>query len=558
MEGRPPQGPDDELDFDFGSSGRRPPQRGDGERAAPDPDRGGERSYETGERRYETSEQPYDTGERRYETGERSHDTGEGPYEAGERRQEASESPYETGERRYETTGERAYDTSEDPFDTGERRARREREKRRRGLRLPTRRRSKQRGRRARPAAADAGRQEPRDDPYTPAEVPVSGTRRSRHRDLPAKVRRRQAGLVGGAALVVVAAVVVGASVLIGGGGSDEEQPLGAKRLVGQTIIAKMGKDGPDKALLRRARKGQIAGVIATAPDEGTLTQQVARLQQAAEAGENPELLVLVDQEGGEVKRLPGPPDQGAPELGQAGADAARSSGEATGNYLKGFGVNVDLAPVLDVAVPQSADSIASRSFGDDPAVVSEVGSAFIGGLQGAGVAATAKHFPGLGPATLNTDDSPVTIAARDEILEAALQPFQAAVDAGVELVMVGSAIYPGYGPENPRDPNRPASSVKAIVSGLLRGQLGFEGVCVTDDLQSVAVETLTTSASAGVAALGAGCDLLLYAGSARGSEDGFKAVLRALKKQRLTRAQLQASYDRVTALKQRLSASSG
>ena len=100
---------------------------------------------------------------------------------------------------------------------------------------------------------------------------------------------------------------------------------------------------------------------------------------------------------------------------------------------------------------------------------------------------------------------------ASRETLDAALQPFQAAVDSGVELVMVASASYPAYGPEN-----RPASAVQAITD-TLRGQLGFKGVVITDNLQSIAIETLTTPAAAGVAALGAGCDLLLYS-SAGGS----------------------------------------
>ena len=114
----------------------------------------------------------------------------------------------------------------------------------------------------------------------------------------------------------------------------------------------------------------------------------------------------MIDQEGGEVKRLDGPPNVDPPDLGEAGADTARSEGEETGNFLKTAKVNVDLAPVLDVELPQTADSIAERTFSDDAAVVSEVGTAFIEGLQSTGVAATAKHFPGLGPATLNTDDS--------------------------------------------------------------------------------------------------------------------------------------------------------
>ena len=463
MEGTPPFDPDD-LDFDFESSRRRRLERDTGERRVePEPD-----------------EPPSD-------------EHAEPPSE---------ETPSDTGE---DSSGTGEYGTGEDPFDTGQRRHRRE--SRRGGLlgslrlgRRPSRRRDRTSERTA--AATDTGERERllRDDPYTPAEVPVPGSRRSRHRDLPAKVRRRQAVLLGVGAFVVLLLIVVAANAIFGGGGDDEDEPLPLKKLAGQSIIAKLGKGGPDAELLRRARKGQIGGVIVTAPtDPQTLSGQVDQLQQAASDGDNPQLLVMIDQEGGEVKRLDGPPNVDPPDLGEAGADAARSEGEETGNFLKTAKVNVDLAPVLDVELPQTADSIAERTFSDDAAVVSEVGTAFIQGLQSTGVAATAKHFPGLGPATLNTDDSAVTIdAVRDETLQEALQPFQAAVDAGVELVMVSSAIYPDYGPENPKDPNRPASTVPAIVDGLLRNQLGYRSVIITDDLQSVAIETLTTPEVAG------------------------------------------------------------
>ena len=238
------------------------------------------------------------------------------------------------------------------------------------------------------------------------------------------------------------------ASAIFGGGGDDEDEPLPLKKLVGQTIVGKLGKAGPDQELLRRVRKGQIGGVIVTAPtDEQTLAQQVGQLQQRRGRGRQP-AAARDDRSGGGRGEAPARP---ARHL-RAGAGRGRrrrrpNDGEETGDYLRSTGVNVDLAPVLDVELPQTADSIAERTFSDDPAVVSEVGSAFIQGLQSTGVAATAKHFPGLGPATLNTDDAPVTIVARDETLQAALQPFQAAVDAGVELVMVSSAIYPDLWP---------------------------------------------------------------------------------------------------------------
>ena len=517
MEGRPPFDPDD-LDFDFESIRRRRSQGETGERAAV---HGAEdEEHPSGEHAEPPSDEaPYDTGESSADTGER----------------------YETGER----------GTGEDPFDTGERRRRREKPRRR--FRIGRRRSRDRRADRA-PATTDTGEPRLEDDPFTPAVVPVSGSRRSRHRDLPAKVRRRQAGLAGAVAVAGVVAIVVLARAVFGGGGDDDDEPLPVKRLVGQTIIGRMGKAGPDRDLLRRVRKGQIGGVFVVPQDEQTLAAQVAELQQAASDGGGPQLLVLTDQEGGDVKQLPnGPPNLSAPEMGEAGADTARTEGEDTGNFLRGAGVNVDLAPVMDVELPQTADTIASRTFSDDPAVVSDVGSAFIQGLQSTAVAATAKHFPGLGPATVNTDFAPTEIAARQETLDAALQPFQAAVDAGVELVMVASASYPAYGSENPKDPNRPANAVRAIVDNLLRGQLGFQGLVITDNLQSIAIETLTTPSVAGVAALGAGCDLLLYSSSSGGSEDGFAAVVKAVKQGKLSREQVQASYDRIISLKSRL-----
>ena len=261
-----------------------------------------------------------------------------------------------------------------------------------------------------------------------------------RHRDLPAKVRRRQA-IAGGAVALLV---VIGLIALIGGGGGgeEEEQPLPLKRVVGQTIVGKVGKSGPGEELLRTVRKGRLGGVIVVPRNETTLEQQVGQLQDAARAGGNPPLLVMIDQEGGEVKRLPGPPDQSAAQIGDSGdADLAREQGDATGTYLAGLGVNVDLAPVLDVERPTTAETIANRSFGDDPALVSELGVAFIEGLQGANVAATAKHFPGLGLATVNTDFGPVTVAATQEDINAALIPFRDAIEAGVDMVMMSSAV---------------------------------------------------------------------------------------------------------------------
>ncbi len=518
----PPPGPDDDLDFDFDAPRRRHHERGD-----------------TGERRPDDSLEP-----------DLAADAPRGGDEPG-------------GDEREPGT-----DSGElDSLETAERPARRERGRSKRGLRLPGRgRRREERARRAADTAGlegagageglavDEGAGEgpaaegapaaAAEDPYArPRKHPPPRNWRERHRALPAAVRRRQAVAAGVIGVIVIGGGYALASSLFGGGESDEPLPL--KRVVGQTVIGKLGKDGPDRKTVRRVKKGQVGGFIVNPRSEQALQEQVGRLQAAAEAGGNPPLLILIDQEGGPVKRLPGPPDVSAPELGRDGStDAARSVGEATGAYLQPLGISGDLAPVLDVALPRTADTIANRTLGDDPALVSSLGSAFIQGLQSQKVAATAKHFPGLGPATVNTDFSPVTIAARPQDLDAALQPFRAAVEAGVEMVMVASASYPALGAD------KPASFSGAIVRGLLRGDLGFEGVVITDDLQSVAIQELTTSGAAAVSSLGAGCDLLLFAGTPKGSVSGFNAAVKAAKQGKLTRSELDAAYERITALK--------
>jgi beta-N-acetylhexosaminidase len=368
--------------------------------------------------------------------------------------------------------------------------------------------------------------------------------RRARRRDLPARVRRRQDFLVGGVALVVIVLLIV---LISSGGGGGGEQPVPLKRLVGQTIVAKLGATGPNQALLKRVRKGQVGGVIAFESNAQRLKADVQQLQSAASAGDNPGLLVMVDQEGGDVKRVkPGPPDVSPADLGKSDDESqSKDQGQQTGSFLKGLGVNVNLAPVLDVSKPTTADSLKSRTFGSDPAVVSKVGVAFAEGLKDGGVVATAKHFPGLGRATVNTDDQATTIAATSDELQADLEPFKAAIAAGVNMVMVSTASYPTLG-----DAKKPAALSPTIVKSMLRGQFGFDGVVITDDLEGAAVADTVPPAVAGAAALKAGDDLLLYAKNANTSEKAFGSLVREVKNGQLDRSIVQSAYDRITSLK--------
>jgi beta-N-acetylhexosaminidase len=367
--------------------------------------------------------------------------------------------------------------------------------------------------------------------------------RRARRRDLPARVRRRQDFVIGGLALLVIIGLIV---LISSGGGGGNESEVGLKRLVGQSIVARLGAKGPDQALLKRVRQGRVGGVIVFNKDANKLKADINTLQEAARAGDSPPLLVMVDQEGGDVKRLPqGPPNASPEQLGKSGDEnQSRDQGKATGSYLRGLGINVNLAPVLDVSQPNTANTIKSRTFGSDPAVVTKVGVAFAQGLQDGGVVATPKHFPGLGRATVNPDDNPVTIAATSQQLQSDLEPFKGAIEAGAKLVMVSTASYPTLGS------TKQAALSAGIVGGLLRDQLGFNGVVITDDLEAPAITDTTSPVVAASSAIKAGDDMLLYGQSTAASDRAFTSLVSEVKSGRLNRALFQDTYDRITSLK--------
>jgi beta-N-acetylhexosaminidase len=367
----------------------------------------------------------------------------------------------------------------------------------------------------------------------------------------PSVYRRRR--LIALAALTgLILLLILGLVSLLGvdRGQDDEMTPvtqreIPVEELVGQRLVVRMDANAT-APLLRAARRGEIAGVIVFPPpglDPGAIDNEIQRLQEAARAGGQPPLLVATDQEGGGVKRfVDGPPEQSPPTLGLAGEATARTAGEETGAYLAQLGINVDLAPVLDVAwTPDPA--IASRAFGTDAETVSEAGVAFAEGLASADVAATAKHFPGLGRATANTDLAPVSVDAARPDLEQDLEPFRAAIASSIPMVMLSNASYSAL------DRQAPATWSRAIVTDLLRDELGFEGVVITDDLGAGAVTAWVSPERAAVRAAEAGADLLLLA-SESSPERGFRELLEAARAGELDRESLEEAYERVLELK--------
>jgi beta-N-acetylhexosaminidase len=266
-------------------------------------------------------------------------------------------------------------------------------------------------------------------------------------------------------------------------------------------------------------------------------------------------LLLMTDQEGGLVRRLPGAPTLSEKQIGQSSdpVAAATSAGTGAGQNLAGVGMNVNLAPVLDVFY-KAGNFIDQyqRSYSSSPAVVSECGQAFITAQQRAGVAATAKHFPGLGSATKNqnTDNGPVTLSVSLTKLRTVDEvPYPAAVSAGVKLVMVSWAVYPAL------DAKLPAGLSPTVIGQELRGRNAFAGVTITDALEAGALSAFGPTGQRAVTAAGAGMDLILCsAQDASEGEAATAALAGALGSGQLDPAAFNAAVNRVTALRAGLS----
>ena len=267
-----------------------------------------------------------------------------------------------------------------------------------------------------------------------------------------------------------------------------------------------------------------LAGVTIFGPNIAGPEQLAGLTAQLRSAGGLP--LVAIDEEGGDVTRiahLTGSPYPGNAALG-AVDDAALTAAvyQALGQDLAALGVNVNLAPSVDVNTAADNPVIGIRSFGSDPDLVARHAAAAVRGLQAAGVAACAKHFPGHGSTSADSHHGIVTLQASLDLLRRRdLPPFAAAIAAGVRGVMPGHLRVPEL------TGDAPATLSAAALSGLLRGELGFTGVVISDALEMRAVSDLYGIPEAAVLAVAAGTDLLCFGRDA--AEDSYLAVRRAL-----------------------------
>ncbi len=327
---------------------------------------------------------------------------------------------------------------------------------------------------------------------------------------------------------------------------------LSAPRLAGARIVAGLGGTAVPPRLRRAIGQGRVAGVVLFAdnfPSRTAGRRLIAALQAIRRPpGLRDPLLVMTDQEGGLVKRVGGAPSASAAEMGRHGAAFSREQGRRTAASLSRLGVNVDLAPVLDVARPGGTIAATERGFGSTAQRVAATAIPFAVGLRQGGVAATAKHFPGLGAAAENTDFAVQRIdLSRQALRKVDEAPYRAFVAAGGDLVMLSTAIYPALSPD-------PAAFSPAIATGELRTRLGFDGVSITDALDTAAVRAFGGPVKSGVAAARAGSDLLLFT-DLPPAERAWRALVARLRAGTLDLEEFEASAQRVLDLRREFSA---
>src|SRR4051795_9523033 len=376
----------------------------------------------------------------------------------------------------------------------------------------------------------------------------------------PGPPRRRFVALCSLAFVALVIGIAVGA-----GGGSEPKSTLPEKvkpperavakarglsleRQIGEVLMIAFHGTTPPGYVQRALRQGRASGVIlfrANVPSPGVTRALTRRLQRAGRH----HVLIATDQEGGSIRILPWAapvPSQGATPTQLE----AKRQASAAARDLRAAGVNVTLAPVADVGGPGSVMS--GRAFPGGAADVAALTGAAVSGYQGKHVAPTLKHFPGLGEATTNTDDGPVTISSpRAALLTRDIPPFAAGIRAGAPLVMASHALFKGL------DPTNIASQSKPILTTLLRGRLGFKGVVVTDSMEAAAVLKRSSLELAALRSINAGADLLLLTGP--GSFPRVANELRvAAKRSAKFRARLAEAAARVIALKRSLGLRTG
>ncbi len=330
---------------------------------------------------------------------------------------------------------------------------------------------------------------------------------------------------------------------------------------VGQLLMAGLPRPEVDEFARHAVVDLRAGGVVLVAQNAKSPTQVrafTAELQSLAQARDVPvPLFVSINHEGGAIVHIqggvtvfPAPMALGA----AASPDLAYAAGLHSAEELAAMGINMNLAPVLDVNSEPANPVIGLRSFGADPATVGRLGAEFARGAQAAGVIAVGKHFPGHGAVAVDSHYAlPVVDSSGEELWAEGLAPFRQAIGAGIEAIMSAHLAVPALTGRA----DLPATLSPAVMSDLLRGSLGFRGLIITDDLDMQGVAGQVEAGEAAVRAVEAGADVVLFTRPA--SQDAaFHALLQAVQSGRLPEERIDASLRRILALKEEYALAGG
>jgi beta-N-acetylhexosaminidase len=326
------------------------------------------------------------------------------------------------------------------------------------------------------------------------------------------------------------------------------ERRLTLERKVAQLFL--FGFEGSDLTaeIFARLRRLDLGGIVLAGPnyvDSTQLSQMAGEAGVIARDERHVPPLVLAIQDGGDLNSFPDlPPAVAAADLASAGE--ARAQAAETARSLRGLGLNGILGPTVDVGL-QTGSALGARVYSDDPEEVARFAGATVRALRRGRLFSAAGHFPGLGGADQSTEEGPASVGlGPDELRERDFLPFEAAIKAGVPAIVLSHALYPV------NDFTAPASLSREVVTDLLRGELGFAGVAITDDLADAAITTSYSVPDAAVEALRAGADMLFISGPAGDQRAAYAAVLRAVRNAEIRRARVDQAVRRILIAKER------
>lgn len=332
-----------------------------------------------------------------------------------------------------------------------------------------------------------------------------------------------------------------------------EIDKLSLEQKIGQVLVAGFPTDDPDDPhLLEMMTKLKIGNVIyfsRNARSRDGIIKLNKRVQQYAIENSGIPAFITIDQEGGMVRHIYGGASilPGAMAVAATGnPDYARNIGHICGQELKALGINFNLAPVLDVNNNPSNPVIGVRSYSDNPETAADFACRYIEGIQAEGVIATGKHFPGHGDTAVDSHlDLPCVPHKLDRLQAVELHTFSQAVKAGIDAIMTTHILFPSIEPEH-----LPATLSKRILTGLLREQMEFDGLIITDCMEMNAIKNHYGTSKSAVAALAAGADLVIVSHTLKLQEESVKEIKEAIENGDLSMERLNDAVLRVLRMK--------